>query len=93
MNIHQRLNQLEQRTGRASGEHGIPVKPMQWSDEQHSAVLTGLGIRNRLFSILTFSDEFIEQHHQTITHIFKELEQGITPSKVLVQAEPMERQL
>jgi hypothetical protein len=92
MSIQHRLNRLEQQTGRGDGQHGTPVKPMEWSDEQYNAVLTGLGIRNRPFSILAFTDEFMEQYRQPINQIFKELERGITPDKLVMQAEPMEQQ-
>lgn len=93
MSLHQRLSRLEQQAGRGDGQHGTPIRPMEWSIEQYNAVITGLGIRNRLFSILAFTDEFMEQYRQPINQLFTELEQGNTPSRVLVQAEPMERQL
>lgn len=93
MSLYHRLNKLEQQAGRGDGQHGTPIKPMEWSDEQYNAVIAGLGIRNRLFSIMAFTDEFIGQYRQTINQIFSELEQGITPSRVIVQAEPMERRL
>ncbi len=90
MSIQQRLSRLEQRT--AGGQlHGTPIKPMQWSDGEHMAVVRGLGLVGK--PILTITDAFIDKYREYIDKIRAEYNKsGITPDAPLIKAEPMERQ-
>jgi hypothetical protein len=89
MNIQQRLTALERRNDTQT-EHGIPVKPFNWTDEQYNALIIGLGIRNRPFSILGLGRHFQEKYKEPIEQILSDLEQGKKPIGVLLQAEPLE---
>lgn len=89
MNIQQRLSILE-RHSNPQKEYGIPIKPLNWTDEQYKALITGLGIRNRPFSIMGLGRHFQEKYKEPIEQILSDLEQGKKPTSVIVQAEPIE---
>lgn len=89
MNIQHRLTALERRNDTRT-EHGIPIKPLNWTDEQYNALIIGLGIRNKPFSILGLGRHFQEKYKEPIEQILSELEQGNKPTGVLLQAEPLE---
>lgn len=89
MNISQRLTALERRSDTRT-KHGIPIKPLNWTDEQYNALIIGLGIRNKPFSILGLGRHFQEKYKEPIEQILNDLEQGKKPTGVLLQAEPLE---
>ena len=51
MNISQRLNVLERRTATAEPT-GIPIKPLEWTDGEHMAVIKGLGLMGLPLSLI-----------------------------------------
>jgi hypothetical protein len=89
MNIQHRITALERRNDTQT-KHGIPVKPLNWTDEQYNALIIGLGIRNKPFSILGLGRHFQEKYKEPIGQILSDLEQGKKPTGVLLQAEPIE---
>jgi hypothetical protein len=88
MNIQQRLHQLESRTD-SKQQHGTPIKPLCWTDNEYTAIITGLGIRNRPFSILGINIHFIEKYREPINQILADLKNGKQPKTLLLQAEPL----
>lgn len=89
MSIQKRLAALERQAG-DNEPKGIPVKPSEWTDEQYDAIIIGLGIRNRPFTLLGIGRHFKEKYQEPIKQILDGLEQGIKPKGVIVQAEPLE---
>lgn len=85
MNIQQRLTALERQT--ASDEpHGIPIKPSDWTDGEHMAVVKGLGLYG--FPILTLCNEvFIAKYQTYIDKIRADYKEGTSPSKPLIKVE------
>jgi hypothetical protein len=88
MTIQQRLDQLERHTD-SQQQHGTPIKPLCWTDDEYAAIITGLGIHNRPFSILGINTHFIEKYQEPINQILADLKNGIIPTKLLLQAEPL----
>ena len=88
MTIQQRLHQLERHTD-SQQQHGTPMKPLCWTDDEYTAIITGLGIYNRPFSILGIGIHFIEKYQEPINQILADLKNGIKPTKLLLQAEPL----
>lgn len=89
MNLQQRLTALE-RHGNPRKDHGIPIKPLNWTDDQYNALIIGLGIRNRPFDLLGIGRHFQEKYKEPIDQILTDLEQGKQPAGVIIQAEPIE---
>ena len=89
MNIQQRLTVLERQTA-SKQQYGTPIKPPVWTDEQYNALIIGLGIRNKPFNIMGLGRHFQEMYKEPIQQILSDLEHGIKPTGVLVQAEPIE---
>jgi hypothetical protein len=86
MSISQRLTALERHTD-SQQQHGTPIKPLCWTDGEYTAIITGLGIHNRPFTILGINIHFIEKYQEHINQILAELKNGIKPTKLLLQAE------
>lgn len=88
MNLHQRLTNLEQRS--PAEPHGIPVKPNDWTDGEHIAVVKGLGITGYPIMTLVANPTFIEKYQTYIDQIRADYNKhGVTPDKPLIKAEPM----
>jgi hypothetical protein len=88
MSISQRLTALERHTD-SKQQHGTPIKPLCWTDDEYTAIITGLGIQNRPFTILGINIHFIEKYQEPINQIIADIKNGIMPTKVLLQAEPL----
>ena len=87
MNINQRLNILEQRT-LSPAPTGIPIKPMDWTDGEHTAVIKGLGLTGA--NILALTDAFIAKYQTYIDQIRADYnDKGITPDKPIIKAQPL----
>ncbi len=88
MSISQRLIALERHTD-SHQQYGTPIKPLCWTDDEYTAIITGLGIQNRPFTILGINIHFIEKYQEPINQIIADIKNGIMPTKVLLQAEPL----
>jgi hypothetical protein len=88
MSISQRLTALERHTD-SQQQHGTPIKPLCWTDDEYTAIITGLGIHNRPFSILGIDTHFIEQYQEPINQILADLKNVIKSAKLILQAEPL----
>lgn len=87
MNIHQRLTVLERQT-LSPEPTGIPIKPMDWTDGEHTAIVKGLGLTGA--NILVITDAFIAKYQTYIDQIRADYnERGITPDKPIIKAQPL----
>jgi len=87
MNIQQRLTALERQTANAE-PRGIPIKPSDWTDGEHTAVIKGLGLTGA--NIMAISDAFIDKYQTYINQIRADFnERGIIPDKPVIQAKPL----
>ncbi len=88
MTIQHRLRQLERHTD-SQQQHGTPIKPLCWTDDEYTAIITGLGMHNRPFGVLGISNHFIKKYQEPINQILADLKIGIKPTTLLLQAEPI----
>lgn len=87
MNIQQRLTALERQT-LSPEPTGIPIKPMDWTDGEHTAVIKGLGLMGA--NILALTDAFIAKYQTYIDQIRADYnDKGITPDKPIIKAQPL----
>jgi hypothetical protein len=87
MNIQQRLTVLERQT-LSPEPTGIPIKPMDWTDGEHIAVVKGLGLMGA--NIMALTDAFIAKYQTYIDQIRADYnERDITPDKPLIKAQPL----
>lgn len=87
MNIKQRLATLE-RQAQTAEPRGIPVKPADWSDGEHRAVIKGLGLKGA--NLLAMTEAFIAKYQTYIERIRADYnERGITPDKPIISAQPL----
>ena len=87
MNIQQRLTALERQT-LSPAPTGIPIKPMDWTDGEHTAIVKGLGLTGA--NILAITDAFITKYKTYIDQIRADFnERGITPDTPLIMAKPL----
>ena len=85
MNVQQRLTILERQTAIAEPT-GIPIKPSDWTDGEHIAVVKGLGLTGA--NIMAMTDLFIEKYQSYIDQIRADYnERGITPDKPIIKAQ------
>jgi len=87
MNIQQRLTALERQT-LSPEPTGIPIKPSDWTDGEHIAVVKGLGLTGA--NIMALTDAFIAKYQTYIDKIradYNELD--ITPDKPIIKAQPL----
>ena len=87
MNIQQRLTVLERKT--ISPEPtGIPIKPSDWTDGEHIAVVKGLGLMGA--NLMALTDAFIAKYQTYIDQIRADYnDKGITPDKPIIKAQPL----
>jgi len=85
VNIQQRLTALERQP--ANDElHGIPIKPVDWTDGEHTAVVKGLGLYGLPILALT-NDTFLSKYQTYIDQIRADYnDKDITPDKLIVKA-------
>lgn len=87
MNIQQRLTALERQT-LSPAPTGIPIKPNDWTDGEHTAVIKGLGLTGA--NIMALTDAFIAKYQTYIDQIRADFnERGIIPDKPLTQTKPL----
>lgn len=87
MNIQQRLTALERQT-LSPEPTGIPIKPSDWTDGEHIAVVKGLGLMGA--NILALTDAFIAKYQTYIDQIRADYnDKGITPDKPIIKAQPL----
>lgn len=87
MNIQQRLTALERQT-LSPAPTGTPIKPMDWTDGEHTAIVKGLGLTGA--NILAITDAFITKYKTYIDQIRADFnERGITPDTPLIMAKPL----
>jgi hypothetical protein len=87
MNISQRITILERQTATAEPA-GTPIKPMDWTDGEYTAVVKGLGLMGA--NILTLSEPFIAKyktHIDTIRAYYNE--RDITPDQPIIRAKAL----
>ncbi len=85
MNIHQRLTALE-RQQPSDEQHGTPIKPIDWTDGEYTAVVKGLGITGLPILALT-NDTFLSKYQTYIDQIRADYnDKDITPDKPIVKA-------
>jgi len=86
MNVQQRLTALERQT-LSPEPTGIPVKPNDWTNGEHIAVVKGLGLYG--FPILTLCNEvFIDKYQTYIDQILADYKKGNSPSQPVVKIDP-----
>ena len=87
MNVQQRLTILERQT-LTPQPTGIPIKPSDWTDGEHMAVVKGLGLMGA--NILALTDAFIAKYQTYIDQIRADYnERDITPDKPIIKAQPL----
>lgn len=87
MNIQQRLTALERQT-LSPAPTGTPIKPNDWTDGEHTAVIKGLGLTGA--NIMALTDAFIAKYQTYIDQIRADFnERGIIPDKPLTQTKPL----
>lgn len=87
MNLQQRLTALERQT-LTPEPTGIPIKPMNWTDGEHIAVVKGLGLMGA--NIMALTEPFIAKYQTYIDQIRAEYnDKGITPDKPIIKAKPL----
>ena len=87
MNISNRLAALERYSNKKPA-HGLPLRPMDWTEGECLAVIKGLGITG--YPLLTLlNTKFRAKYERYIVQIRDNYnEQGLVPDVPLVQAEP-----
>jgi len=87
MNLQQRLTALECQP-LSPKPAGIPIKPSDWTDGEHIAVVKGLGLVGA--NIMALTDAFIAKYQTYIDRIRADFnERGITPDKPIIKAQPL----
>lgn len=87
MSIQQRITALERQT-LSPEPTGIPIKPSDWTDGEHIAVVQGLGLTGA--NILALTDVFIAKYQSYIDQIRADFnDRGITPDKAIIKAQPV----
>lgn len=87
MNVQQRLTILERQTAIAEPT-GIPIKPSDWTDGEHIAVVKGLGLMGA--NIMALTEPFIAKYQTYIDQIRADYnDKGITPDKPIIKAQPL----